>query len=92
MNLALFNVWEDARVWAHLNHSFDMHLGFPEPASCLFPVSVPSVCPRRGGRSGSGLGSRQPSVSTAGWAAVLADGFTTAASLADLTGVFHSQL
>ena len=25
-NLALFYEWEDARVWAHWNHSFDMHL------------------------------------------------------------------
>ena len=24
MNLALFYVWEDARVWAHWNHSFDI--------------------------------------------------------------------
>ena len=33
-NLALFHVWEDARVWAHRNHSFDMHL------SCLAAVSL----------------------------------------------------
>ena len=26
MNLAVFFVWEDARVWAHCNHSFDEQL------------------------------------------------------------------
>ena len=28
VNLALFSVWEDAKVWAHWNHSFDMHLTY----------------------------------------------------------------
>ena len=37
MNLALFCVWKDARVWARWNHSFDIHL------TCLEPVSF--VCP-----------------------------------------------
>ena len=37
LNLALFCVWKDARVWAHWNHSFDIHL------TCLEPVSF--VCP-----------------------------------------------
>ena len=26
MNLTLFYVWEDARVWAHCYHSFDEHV------------------------------------------------------------------
>ena len=26
MNFTLFCVWEDAKVWAHRNHSFDLHL------------------------------------------------------------------
>ena len=28
MNLALFYIWEDVRVWAQWNHSFDMHLSY----------------------------------------------------------------
>ena len=27
-NLALFSIWEDARVWVHWNHSFDKHLSY----------------------------------------------------------------
>ena len=34
-NLALFHVWEDARVWAHRNHSFDMHLSFWQRYLCI---------------------------------------------------------
>ena len=34
MNLVLFYVLEDTRVWAHGNHSFDMHLSYPTPVSC----------------------------------------------------------
>ena len=32
----LFYIWEDARVWAHWNHSFDMHLSYLGPVSCVF--------------------------------------------------------
>ena len=39
MNLALFYVWEDAGVWAHWNHSFDMHLNFLGPVSCIQDAS-----------------------------------------------------
>ena len=35
-NLVLFCVWEDARVWAHWNHSFHMHFSYPGPTSCMF--------------------------------------------------------
>ena len=28
MNLAFLYVWEDAEVWAHWNHSFDIHLSY----------------------------------------------------------------
>ena len=35
-NLALFYVWEDARLWAHWNHSFDMHLTYLGPISSVF--------------------------------------------------------
>ena len=34
-NLALFYVWENARVWAHWNHSLDMHLSYLGPVSCI---------------------------------------------------------
>ena len=33
MNLALFYVWEDARVWANWNHSSDMHFNYLGPVS-----------------------------------------------------------
>ena len=32
-NLVLFYIWEEARVLAHWNHSFDMHLSYLEPTS-----------------------------------------------------------
>ena len=31
-----FSVWEDTRVWGHLNHSFDMLLSSLGPVSCAF--------------------------------------------------------
>ena len=34
-NLVLFYIWEDARVWAHWNHSFDVHLSYLGPVSCV---------------------------------------------------------
>ena len=37
MNLALFYVWEDARVWAYWNHSFDVHLSCLEPTPVCLP-------------------------------------------------------
>ena len=33
---ALFYIWEDARVWAHWNQSFDMHHSYLGPVSCFF--------------------------------------------------------
>ena len=36
-NLVLFYVWEDAKVWAHWNHSFHMHLSYLGLVSCVFP-------------------------------------------------------
>ena len=33
----LFFVWEDGRVWAHWNHSFDMHLSYLDSAILDFP-------------------------------------------------------
>ena len=30
------NHMEDARVWAHRNHFFDMHLSYLGPVSCIF--------------------------------------------------------
>ena len=35
-NLVVFYVWEDAVVWAHWNHSFDIYLTSLEPVSCVF--------------------------------------------------------
>ena len=44
MNLALFCVWEDAKVWAHWNYSYDMHLNYLEPVSCFSPSWIPLWC------------------------------------------------
>ena len=41
MNLALFYVWEDARIWAHLNHSFDRHLSYLGPVILFFSILNP---------------------------------------------------
>ena len=35
--LVLFYVWEDARVWAHWNYSFDLHLNYIGPVSYFSP-------------------------------------------------------
>ena len=40
----LFYIWEEARVLAHWNHSFDMHLSYLGPVSCAFSAWVPSGC------------------------------------------------
>ena len=48
MNLALFYVWEDARVWAHWNHSFDTHLNYLGPVSYFSPSWIPSGYTVRG--------------------------------------------
>ena len=52
MNLGLFCVWEDARVWVHWSHSFEMHLNYLGPVSCFSPSWVPSGCTVWGGFSG----------------------------------------
>ena len=36
MDLVFFYVWEDARVWAYGNYSFDMPLSYLGPVSCAF--------------------------------------------------------
>ena len=41
MNLAIFYVWEDARVWAHWNHSFHEHLNYLVPVSCFLHSEFP---------------------------------------------------
>ena len=41
-NLVLFCVWEDARVWTHWNHSFDMCFSYLGPESHIFISSVSS--------------------------------------------------
>ena len=46
MSLALFSVWEDARVWAYSNYSFDMQLNYlgqcPVFLQPVFPLGTPS--------------------------------------------------
>ena len=42
-NLALFYLWENARVWPHWNHSFHMHLHSLGPVSCVFHILSSSV-------------------------------------------------
>ena len=39
--LALFCVWKDARVCAHCNHYFHMHLSYLGAGSCIFPQCSP---------------------------------------------------
>ena len=41
-NLALFYIWEDARVRAHRNHSLDMHLSYLGPVPCVLTSWVSS--------------------------------------------------
>ena len=43
-NLVLLFVWEDARVWAHWNLFFDMHLSCLGLVSCVFTFWVSSGC------------------------------------------------
>lgn len=49
MNLVPFYAWEDVRVWAPLNHSFDTHLSYWGPGvlfvSILNPLRVHSQEP-----------------------------------------------
>ena len=59
-NLALFYAWEDARVWAHWNHSFDMHLDYMGPEYYFSPSWIPLGCTVGGDCSGWELGSGQP--------------------------------
>ena len=44
VNLVLFSVWEDPRIWAHWNQSFAMHLNYQGPVSCFSPFWIPSGC------------------------------------------------
>ena len=62
-NLVLFCVWEDTRVWAHWNHSFDMYVSCQGPVSCDFSSWVSSGCTVEDGCSSwllDGLGNGQP--------------------------------
>ena len=52
MNLVLLYAWEDARIWAHWNHSFDRHLNYPGPVSCFSPPWILSGCTVGGGCRG----------------------------------------
>ena len=44
-NLVLFYAWEEARVWAHWNHSFDRHLSSLGPISHVVTSWVSSGLP-----------------------------------------------
>ena len=48
-------VWEDARVWAHWNHSLDMHLNYLGPLSCFSPSWIHSGHTLRGGYVNGGF-------------------------------------
>ena len=52
MNSPLFYVREDVRVWAHWNHSFDMHLNDLGLVNCFSPSWTPSGCTVGGGYCG----------------------------------------
>lgn len=41
MALALFSVWEDARVWTHCSYSFDRRLSSLGPISCFSSILSP---------------------------------------------------
>ena len=101
MNSALFYVWENTRVWAHGNHSFDMHLSCLGPVSCSFPSWVLSGCTVVGGYSVWGVGSGQPVClqpefpqGSPSGVAVVANGLMTIASFVCWYGrqyFFHPQ-
>ena len=38
MIVVLLYIWEDARVWAHCNYSFDMHVSYLFSISILFSI------------------------------------------------------
>ena len=52
-----------ARVWAHWNHFFDMHLSSLGPVSYSFPSWMPLGCTLRGGSVAEGLAVDSPLVS-----------------------------
>ena len=56
--LMIFCVWEDARVWAYWNHSFNEHLYHLGPVSCFHP-EFPSACIVGGSCRNWGLGGGQ---------------------------------
>ena len=37
-------LWEDARVWDHWNHFFNIYLNYLGPVLCSFPSWIPSGC------------------------------------------------
>ena len=56
MNLVFFSVWEYARLWAHWNHSSDMHFSYLRQVSCFFPSWIPSGYTVVGCWGGKGVG------------------------------------
>ena len=59
MHSVLFYVWEDSKVCANWNHSFDVHLNYAEPVSCVLPAWNPSGCTVVSGCNVWGLGHQQ---------------------------------
>ena len=52
MNLRLFCIWEDTRVWVHWNHFFDLHLNYLGPVACFSPFWTSSRYTAGSGCSG----------------------------------------
>ena len=45
VKLVLFFVWEEARIWAYSNLSFDIQINSPGPASSSLPPEFPGDAP-----------------------------------------------
>ena len=50
VNIVLFCVWEDMRIWAHWNHSLDLHLNCLGPVAYFSLAWIPSGCVVGGGQ------------------------------------------
>ena len=58
MNLLLFYRWEEARVWAYGNHSFERHLGYLGPCPAFLSPESPQGALLWEGHSGCQLDDR----------------------------------
>ena len=55
MKLALFHVWEDARVWAQCSVSFEMHLNYLGPVFFFSTLNSTQGTPVVGGGEGAAV-------------------------------------